>query len=389
MPKFTINFVQIICWSTIILSNLCDADNLVELTQKRVHISSQDGSITSVVGILVGHNSKTERPTGCMVIICNATCVGGVDVRGSAPGTRETDLLDPINLVNIVNAIVLSGGSAFGLDAASGVVRCLAEKKIGFQTPARPVPIVPAAVLYDLDVGNDSFVVPDADSGYEACMAADNSRVTEGNIGAGSGASIGKLFGMKYAMKTGLGSTALTVRNLATHATVTVGALVVVNAVGDVYKNGTLIAGARTSDGKHLLNTVNYLLRFNSSVDNTFSVGMATTIACIATDAYLTKAQAKKVSQMAHDGYARAINPIHTMFDGDVIFTLATGTSPVSDVNLVGLMAAEAIERAIIRAVEQAKSLPGLPSVHELSSSGETFAFSGTLLTLCFFSNYT
>lgn len=335
-----------------------------------------DGSITDVQGILVGHNSKKERPTGCTVIICNGTCVGGVDVRGSAPGTRETDLLDPINMVEFVNAIVLSGGSVFGLDAASGVVQCLVEKNIGFQTSDRSVPIVPAAVLYDLSVGDDSYVVPDAASGYSACRSATNSRVVEGNVGAGTGATIGKLFGMDHAMKAGLGSTSLRVQDPITNATITVGAIVAVNAAGDVYKNGRLIAGARTLDGKYLLNTVQTLFGIGANINSISAFGTATTIACVATDAKLTKAQAKKVSQMAHDGFARAINPVHTMFDGDIIFTLATGVHPVSNVNLIGIMAAETIERAIVRAVEQANSIPKLPSIQELDLTGKSICFS-------------
>jgi L-aminopeptidase/D-esterase-like protein len=234
---------------------------------------------------------------------------------------------------------------------------------MGFPTRDRPVPIVPAAVLYDLSVGNDSFIVPDANSGYSACMTANNSPVIEGNVGAGSGASIGKLFGMRHAMKTGLGSAALTVRDLMTNVTITVGAIVALNAVGDVYKNGTLIAGARTMDGKHLLNTVKNLLSIGSSTANTSLLGVATTLACVVTDAKLTKAQAKKVSQMAHDGFARAINPVHTMFDGDIV------------------------ERAIIRAVEQATGLPDLPSIHELSSTGQNLVFNITLFMFSLISN--
>jgi L-aminopeptidase/D-esterase-like protein len=387
MRRTGVNLVQIVYLSAFLFAEVCEAEYSVTLTRKLIDTASFDGSITKISGILVGHSSKAERPTGCTVILCSTTCVGGVDIRGSAPGTRETDLLDPINAVNIVNAIVLSGGSAFGLDTASGVVRCLAEKNMGFPTRDRPVPIVPAAVLYDLSVGNDSFIVPDANSGYSACMTANNSPVIEGNVGAGSGASIGKLFGMRHAMKTGLGSAALTVRDLMTNVTITVGAIVALNAVGDVYKNGTLIAGARTMDGKHLLNTVKNLLSIGSSTANTSLLGVATTLACVVTDAKLTKAQAKKVSQMAHDGFARAINPVHTMFDGDIVFTLATGVYPISDVSLIGLMAAETVERAIIRAVEQATGLPDLPSIHELSSTGQNLVFNITLFMFSLISN--
>jgi L-aminopeptidase/D-esterase-like protein len=349
---------------------------------------SSRGSITDIKNILVGHSSRLERPTGCTVIICNTTCVGGVDVRGSAPGTRETDLLDPINLVEHVNAIVLSGGSAFGLDAASGVVRCLDEKKIGFPTNARPVPIVPAAVLYDLEVGNDSSIFPDANLGYSACISANNSNSLEGNVGAGTGATIGKFFGIQRAMKAGLGSTSLTVYDALRNATVTVGAIVVVNAVGDVYKNGRLLAGARTIDGKQLINTVEMLIGDGRNFSDSLFPVSSTTLACVVTDAKLTKVQAKKVSQMAHDGFARAINPIHTMFDGDIIFTLATGASSISDVNLIGLMAARVVEEAIVRATEKATSLPNLPSINDLKSSGQRFSFTMIIPILFFFSKY-
>ncbi|CAF3078754.1 unnamed protein product [Rotaria socialis] len=385
MSKIGINFIEVAYLNVFLLITLFDGGHSTKLSGELIKTDPFGGSITNVRGILVGHSSKVERPTGCTVILCNTTCVGGVDVRGSAPGTRETDLLDPINMVQIVNAIVLSGGSVFGLDTASGVVRCLVEKKMGFQTSERPVPIVPAAVLYDLSVGNDSFVVPDANLGYSACLAADNSRVIEGNVGAGTGASVGKLFGMKYAMKAGLGSTSLTVRDPTTNVSVTVGALVAVNAVGDVYKNGKLIAGARTLDGKQFLNTIHTLIGIGANITRNSGFGTATTIACVATDAKLTKAQAKKVSQMAHDGFSRAINPIHTMFDGDVIFTLATGLVPISDVNLIGIMAAETIERAIIRAIEQATGIPGLPSIHELSSTGDKLVFNIAILAFSLF----
>ena len=346
------------------LLTVADQRNVIES-------ASSSGYITDVRGILVGHSSKTDRPTGCTVILCNTTCVAGVDVRGSAPGTRETDLLDPVNLVETVNAIVLSGGSAFGLDAASGVVKCLWEKNVGFMTAGGRIPIVPAAVLYDLTVGNNSWIVPDASSGYVACMDANDRSKLEGNVGVGTGATIGKSFGIQQAMKGGLGSASWTVRDEKTNASVTVGVIVAVNARGDVYKHGKLLAGARTNDGKRLINAVETLLGERRHLSDDRSVGQATTIACVATDARLTKAQAKKVSQMAHDGFARAINPVHTMYDGDVIFTLATGASSVSDANLVGTIAAQVMEEAIVRAIEQAASLPGLPSLYDFISQGQ------------------
>jgi len=357
-------------------------------------VNSNDNSqksITDIENILVGHSVRTERPTGCTVIICNTTCIGAVDVRGSAPGTRETDLLDPLNIVEHVNAITLCGGSAFGLDAVAGVVKCLDEKQLGFPTLTRRVPIVPAAVLYDLYTKNDALIVPDADIGYSACISANNSNFLEGNVGAGAGALIGKVFGVQRAMKGGLGTTSLTVFDSKTNASVTVGALVAVNAVGDIYKNGQLFAGARTVDGKNLVNTVEFLLKNGpSSVKSSFP-GTATTLACIATNAKLTKAQAKKVSQMAHDGFARAINPVHTMNDGDIIFTLATGTSSVSDVNLIGMIAARVVEQAIVQAIEKATSSSVFPNINDFransSSSEQTNLLIILFLTFCFFLN--
>lgn len=372
----------------ILVTSLSVIDGGMKFSPLHPKDRSSRASIIDIKDILIGHSSRLERPTGCTVIICNTTCVGGVDVRGSAPGTRETDLLDPINLVENVNAIVLSGGSAFGLDAASGVVRCLDERKMGFATRARHVPIVPAAVLYDLEVGNDSSIFPDFNLGYSACISANSSIPAEGNVGAGTGATIGKIFGIKQAMKAGLGSTAITVYDGSSNTTVTVGAIVAVNALGDVYKNGKLLAGARTADGKQLINTVGLLLGNITQTSDDKLLGSATTLACIITDAKLTKVQAKKVSQMAHDGFARAINPIHTMFDGDVIFTLATGASTVSDVNLIGLMAARVVEEAIVRAIEKATSLPDLPSVHDLKSSGQQWLPSRLTLPLFFLFNF-
>ena len=375
-------------WLSILwfLINLSVIDGGTNFSPSLLKNRSVRGSITDIKNILIGHSSRSERPTGCTVILCNTTCVGGVDVRGSAPGTRETDLLDPMNLVENVNAVVLSGGRAFGLDAASGVVRCLAEKNIGFSTRARPVPIVPAAVLYDLDVGNDSSIFPDASLGYAACLSANNSVSLEGNVGAGTGATIGKVFGIKQAMKAGLGSSSRTVYDASRNTSVTVGAIVAVNALGDVYKNGKLLAGARTADGKQLINTVEVLIGDGHHSPDAQLPGSATTLACVITDAKLTKVQAKKVSQMAHDGFARAINPIHTMFDGDIVFTLATGASTISDVNLIGLLAARVVEEAIVRAIEQATSLPDLPSVNDLKSSGQQ-RFPSPLTILLLLSN--
>ena len=314
------------------------------------------GSITDVAGLKVGHFTDTRRPTGCTVIIAEAGAVGGVDVRGAAPGTRETDLLNPVNMVEKVHAVMLAGGSAFGLEAATGVMRYLEERKIGFDVGVAHVPIVPAAILFDLGVG-DASIRPDAAAGYQACKSATAKPPQEGNVGAGAGATVGKLYGAKRAMKGGIGSASLTV------AGVTVGAIVAVNAVGDVLDpaTGRILAGARTPDGKHLLDTRAAILA--GDLPNSMRPGTATTIGVVATDATLTKAQAQKIAGMAHDGLARTINPIHTMMDGDTIFALGTGTSgKPGNVMLLGVMAAEAMAIAVQRAILAARAVEGFPA---------------------------
>ena len=319
-------------------------------------------TLTAVPGIRVGHCTLTERPTGCTVILTEAGAVAGVDVRGGAPGTRETDLLDPVNSVQKVHAIVLAGGSAFGLDAASGVVRYLDEKNIGLKVGSINVPIVPAAILIDLGVGGDPKIRPDADCGYRAAQAASIEPVSEGNVGAGAGATIGKSAGIQRAMKGGLGSAAITLPD-----GLMVAALVAVNAFGDVVDpaTGKVVAGVRTPDGQNLAD-VRTLLRSGSLGRSRASQN--TTIGVVATNATLTKTQATKVAQMAHDGYARAIVPVHTPYDGDTIFVLATGQRPGdADVAIIGALAAEVMANAILRAVRQAKSIPGYPAVSDWS----------------------
>ena len=323
--------------------------------------SNDKSAITDVAGIKVGHFTDSRRPTGCTVILVEESAIAGVDVRGAAPGTRETDLLDPVNTVQAVHAIVLSGGSAFGLDTATGVMRYLEERGIGYNVGVAKVPIVPAAILFDLGVG-DPKIRPDVEAGYKACKAASANAPAEGNVGAGAGATVGKLFGMSRAMKSGIGTSSIKLES-----GVTVGAIVAVNAVGDVFDPSTArpIAGARTKDGKSLLNSMAAILRGEPLPP--MLAGTATTIGVVATDAVLTKAQATKVAQMAHDGLARAINPVHTAADGDTIFALATGkSSKPGNVTLIGALAAEAMSRAIVRAVRAAKGLPGLPSASEL-----------------------
>ena len=320
---------------------------------------SNKSAITDVAGIKVGHFTDKRRPTGCTVILTETGATAGVDVRGSAPGTRETDLLDPQNLVQQVHAIVLAGGSAFGLEAATGVVKYLEERDIGYNTGAAKVPIVPAAILYDLGVG-DAKIRPDANAGYKACKNASDKAPPEGDVGAGAGATVGKLFGMNRAMKGGIGTASIKLPN-----GFTVGAIVAVNAVGDVFENSKLIAGARTPDGKKLMGTMPAILRGENPPP--LLGGTNTTIGVVATDAKLTKSECQKIAQMAHDGFARTINPAHTMFDGDTIFALATGKiEKAANVTLLGSLAAEAMAQAVVRAVKAAKGLPGLPSANDL-----------------------
>jgi L-aminopeptidase/D-esterase-like protein len=320
------------------------------------------GSITDVGGIEVGHFTDTRRPTGCSVVLARDGAVGGVDVRGAAPGTCETDLLAPENAVASVHAIVLSGGSAFGLATVAGVSRWLEERGIGLKVGPATVPIVPAAILFDLWVGDPS-VRPDAESGYRACEAASARSPSEGSVGAGAGATVGKLWGIGRAMKGGVGTASAKVDGI------TVGALVAVNAVGDVIDpaSGDPVAGARSADGTRLVGTTASLLRGELPP---LLAGAATTIGCIATDAVLTKAQCRRLASAGHDGLARTIDPVHTMMDGDTLFALATGRSGRGG-HLVALaaLAAAVTASAVRRAVEAAVGIrgPGLPDVPSLT----------------------
>lgn len=323
-------------------------------------------SITDVRGIEVGHAQNDDALTGCTVILCKKGAVAGVDVRGGAPGTRETDLLDPRNMVEKVHAIVLAGGSAYGLDAAGGVMKFLEEQKIGFNTGAARVPIVPSAILYDLALGR-ADIRPDAEMGRRAAQAATTARPAEGNVGAGMGASVGKMFGMGLAMKSGLGTASMEIGG-----GVVVGAIVAVNAYGDVIdpQGGGVIAGLRS--GKVGPLRVNGRERFADTLSMMRSalgrgaIGLAsggnTVIGAVATNARLTKAQASKVAQMAHNGLARNIRPLHTMLDGDTIFALSTGAKK-ADVSIIGSFAAEVMAQAVIRAVQTARSAGGLPGL--------------------------
>jgi L-aminopeptidase/D-esterase-like protein len=324
------------------------------------HAASQNHTLTAVPGVKVGHVTLTTRPTGCTVVLVEAGATAGVDVRGAAPATRETDLLRPVNTVQIAHAIVLSGGSAFGLDSASGVMRYLEEKQIGFAFGRAHVPIVPAAALFDLGIG-DARIRPDAECGYRAAKSATDAPVAEGSVGAGAGATIGKAAGMRRAMKGGIGSAAIVMPD-----GLIVSALVAVNAMGDVIDpaTGQIVAGVRTADG-HSFADARTLLR--SGAVRFTAAGQNTTLGVVATNARLTKTDATRVAQLAHDGYARAISPAHTPVDGDTIFALATGTAPGSaDVGLIGALAAEAMADAIVRAVTQAAGLPNVPAVRDL-----------------------
>lgn len=326
-------------------------------------VRADERGLTVVAGVKVGHHTLSERPTGCTVVLVEAGAVAGVDVRGGAPGTRETDLLDPLNTVQKVQAIVLSGGSAFGLEAATGTVRWLEEHGRGQETRILRVPIVPAAVLFDLGLG-DPKVRPTAECGYRAAAAATDGPVAEGNVGAGAGATVGKLAGAGRAMKAGLGSAAIVLPS-----GLAVAALVAVNALGDVIDpaTGRVIAGVRTVDGRSLADARG-LLRSGAYGRPALVSGENTTLGVVATNAVLTKAQATKVAQMAHDGFARAISPVHTPEDGDVVFALATSTlAGEADVSLVGSLAAEVMADAIVRAARAAKGLPGYPSAADLA----------------------
>jgi len=327
--------------------------------------NSPAGSITDVAGLMVGHFTDTRRPTGCTVIITPEGSVAGVDVRGAAPGTRETDLLHPSNLVDRVHAIVLAGGSAWGLDAASGVMQWLEEQQIGLPVGFGLVPIVPAAVLFDLPVGN-ARIRPDAQAGYAACVAASHQRPLEGNCGAGAGALVGKIFGLRRAMKGGIGSASMTVNGI------TVGAIIACNALGDIINpaTGLLLAGARTADGAAMVDSRAALIAGDSP--KPVMAGTNTTIGVIATDAVLTKAQAHRLAMVAHDGLARSINPVHTLSDGDTLFALGTGKAgKPADMMLLSTLAAEVTAMAVVRAIMAASSLTceGLhwPSAAELA----------------------
>jgi L-aminopeptidase/D-esterase-like protein len=307
---------------------------------------------SDIKDIDLGHAQNLTAATGCTVILCKKGATAGVDVRGGAPGTRETDLLDPVNLVEQIHAVVLAGGSAFGLDAATGVMQYLEENNIGFDVQVSRIPIVCAAVLFDLLLG-DHRIRPDRDMGYQACRNAGHGQCPHGNVGAGAGATVGKILGMDRAMKSGLGSDAIQIGELQ------IGALVAVNCLGDVIdpETGKRLAGLLDESKTAIADTEAVMIEAYAEKKNRFSGN--TTIGVIATNAKLTKPQATKLASMAQNGYARTLRPAHSMFDGDTIFTLATGHIE-ADLSVLGLLAARVMERAIVCAVTETTSLLGL-----------------------------
>ncbi len=320
------------------------------------------GSLTDVSGVQVGHFTHDKRPTGCTVVLTGEGAVAGVDVRGGGPGTRETDLLRPEMSVKQVHAVVLSGGSAFGLATADGVMRYLEEKGVGYHVGPAVVPIVPAAILFDLRVGDPS-IRPDASSGRQAAQAATSDPVEQGNVGAGAGATVGKLLGPGRAMKGGLGSASIELPG-----GLVIGALAVVNAIGDIVDpdTGALLAGARTADGKALANSMEQIRNGHGLIEP--AEPQNTTIGVVATNAAWTQSQATKVAQMAHDGLARSIRPAHMPFDGDTVFALGTGGRQTDSQTLgyVGAVAADVMAQAVVSAVIHANGISGYPAYTDL-----------------------
>jgi L-aminopeptidase/D-esterase-like protein len=315
-------------------------------------------ALAAIPGLRVGHWTDRRAATGCTVVLCQGGAVAAVDVRGGAPGTRETDVLRPGNLVERIHAVLLSGGSAFGLDAAAGVMRYLEEQGVGFPTPGGPVPIVVGAVLYDLSIGR-SDVRPDAAAGYAACRAAKSGRISQGSVGAGCGATVGKALGMERAVKGGIGTAAERAAD-----DVIVGVLVAVNCFGEVVDpdSARILAGPHDEKGG-FLSTLDILRRRPAGLPGGFT---NSTIGVVATNARLNRDQAYRLAVMAHDGLSRAIRPAHTPLDGDAFFSLATGaTEAPVDLIPLGSLAARAVERAIMRAVTEARGLAGVPSLAE------------------------
>lgn len=306
--------------------------------------------LNTIKGIQIGHAQNEDAATGCTVILAKDGVCAGVDVRGGGPATRETDLLNPVNMIEKIHAVMLSGGSAFGLDAGSGAMQYLEEQGCGFDTGVAKVPIVCGASLFDLAVGS-AHIRPDKAMGYEACVNSETNNPLQGNVGAGTGATVGKMMGPAFAMKSGIGMYAVEVGNIQ------VGAIVAVNAVGDVVENDQVIAGIYNKELKQIISTEEAMLKqiekaYEASIGNT-------TIGCIITNAKITKAQATKISSIAHNGYARSIRPVHTMNDGDTIFTLGTGEVE-ANVDVIGALASTVMAQAVLRAVKNSEGAYGL-----------------------------
>lgn len=326
----------------------------------RGEISMKQIEFTDIDGVEVGHAQNLDAATGCTVLLCRDGAAAGVDVRGGAPGTRETDLLNPVNMVQKIHAVMLAGGSAFGLDAAAGIMQFLEEKKVGFDVGVTRVPIVCGAVLFDLTIG-DFKIRPDKVMGYQACMNA-GKNCPQGNVGAGTGATVGKILGLNRAMKSGLGTYAVQVGDLK------VGALVAVNCLGDVIdpETGKKLAAPLSDEGWALADTEDVMIQAYADKKNLFSGN--TTIGVVATNASFDKVQATKLASMSQNGYARTMRPAHSMFDGDTIFVLSTG-SVSADLSVVGLLAARVMERAVVAAVKNTSSLCGLKCFADIQAA--------------------
>lgn len=314
--------------------------------------------LSEIEGIKIGNAQNLKGATGCTVVICEEGAAAGVDVRGGSPGTRETDLLNPVNLIDKIHAVVLAGGSAFGLDAASGVMQYLEERNIGFDVSVTKVPIVCSAVLFDLVIG-DHRIRPDKAMGYEACKNSEINQCKEGNEGAGTGATVGKILGPENSMKGGLGCYAIQVGELQ------VGAVIAVNCLGDVIdpSTGEIVAGALNEDKKTFANTEEIMISRYSEKKNLFSGN--TTIGVVITNGKFTKSEMNKIASMSHNGYGRAMRPAHSIFDGDTIFTMSTGKVD-ADINVVGLLAARVVEQAVVRAIKNAKGVLGYKAYSDM-----------------------
>lgn len=320
--------------------------------------------LTDIDGILVGHASRRDSLTGCTVILCEAGAVGGIDIRGSATGSTEWQVLAPDHVTDRIHGICLAGGSAFGLEAASGVRNYLARKGVGFATRAGVVPLVPGAILYDLGLAKPG-THPDRDLGEAAAKAATSGPVAEGNAGAGMGASVGKLFGMDRAMKAGVGTAGVELEG--PYAGVKVAALAAVNAFGDILdpRTGRILAGARrAADRREFADTAASLMRGAHRAQAARQQGQNTTLAVVATNARLNKVEATKLAQMANAGFARAVSPAWTMFDGDVTFAISLGAQPC-DLAALGSAAALALSEAIARAARLSAPSGGLPGLYQ------------------------